>query len=209
MIRRIESASSLSTTPPIRPWKAHVAEDQGEADRHHGADDDHDRSPHPRQVATFLVDRGEATDRALQAEEAHGRPESDDRQCQREGAVLRLVEVADDQDLGQEIEAEPDHPAHEEQAGSADLLDVRGTARVGRGEFCVRVEGWRDPLGLVRARGHAPSVTPRWSARRSDRRPCPLAAADDTGRAPRLCRGCQSSDIPRTKNGMMMVLVLT
>ncbi len=138
------------------------ADREREADRDDGQQDDRDRSPHPAVVAALLVDRREPADRSLHAEQADGRPDGHDRERQREGAVVGLREMADDQDLGDEIQAQPEHPTDQEQARAADLLDVRRAPflRGGRGAL-IASDGIGDRFALESLQGlitrrHAP-----------------------------------------------------
>ena len=100
---RLSSAwIGASTTIRSRIPKAHIVvdeaaqqalervggEDDGKPHPDDGPDDDRERPPHPAVVALLVIDRREPTDRPLQAEQADRRADRDDREGQRERAVL-------------------------------------------------------------------------------------------------------------------------
>ena len=112
---------------------------------------------HRVRPTALLVDRQEPADGAVGAEGHDRGRHRDEREGVREDAVLRLRQVADDHHLHDEVRAERDQPAGQEQRRPTDLL------RGGLARAPGLAGGSVDGLG--------PGPVPRWPRRSGPERP--------------------------------------
>ena len=111
-----------------------------QADGRHRPDGQDDRPEELLVLPLLVVDGDEARDRPVEAERGEARAEADEGECVGERAVVGLRQVADDQDLDDEVDAERHHPPDQEQARAADLPS-RGGLPGGGDRFARRGGG--------------------------------------------------------------------
>ena len=191
MMNRSDRASALSTRPPSQSLHGVDDDQQHDPDRRDRHGDDDDRAPHAAVVATLLVDGGEAADGPIEAQQADRRPDGDDRQRDRERAVVALRQVLDDEDLGDEVEGQADDPAAQEQPEPRIWRTFAACPSRGGGSRASRASS-SPVLSEIDATG-TPSFAGVAASRRAGRaRACPPRRSGQAGRL-RPYTGCQPS----------------
>jgi hypothetical protein len=146
-------------------------DDEHEPERHDRAAHEDDGPKELRPVPTLLVDRKEPADRAIDPEGHERLTKGHEREGVGERPVRGRREIADDQDLDQEVDHHGDHAAEEQQARAADVASRRAQlARVGgiRGRHGGSRLRWVDTAATV---GPADGPTIQWRTVASSPRP--------------------------------------